>query len=517
MKKVLCAMIGILMLVLTFSMASCSGQETNNNQNESVSESEYEQTNEVETMPDKEDMPYKPIQVNTTFTDNMVLQRNKKVRIFGYGGNPGETVRVKFQGKTYKGYIEEEGWEVWLDPMEADKNGKELEVIHRGKTVTFRNVVVGEVWLCGGQSNMAVTVQYIYNKDKNVRTEYSEYENWDSIRVYNRSYKTSEVPVIDSVIQDKWQMVSNFQGVRNSSASAVAFALNLAHMLGDDVPIGVLNCSVGGSPIEGWISREGMSELRSYFEDQNSIYYHGMLYNLLGYSFGGFFWYQGCANAQPHMSLYYRDQFEVMLQELRLATGDEKLPTVVMQLVQFEDWCPWNQIRQVQWELMELENVYTVCGIDLGVNITPYSEASKQDGIHPTDKWMVGKRAAGVVASEILKIDPPQDGNPYGVSPTLDKAVWKDGAVRVSISGAKSVSQSKGVLGGFEVYIDNKWVKAEATLEGSEVVLTVEEMHSKPFKIRYLQCNVVPDEVSFLYNEYGLPVAPARYVAVTEG
>ena len=130
---------------------------------------------------------------------------------------------------------------------------------------------------------------------------------------------------------------------------------------------------------------------------------------------------------------------------------------------------------------------------------------------------MVGKRAAGVVASEILKIDPPQDGNPYGVSPTLDKAVWKDGAVRVSISGAKSVSQSKGALGGFEVYIDNKWVKAEATLEGSEVVLTVEEMHSKPFKIRYLQCNVVPDEVSFLYNEYGLPVAPARYVAVTEG
>ena len=514
MKTVLCAMLSILVFVTTISFSSCSNQEKDNNPIDSVTESEREEINEDETMSDKEDMPYKAIQVNTTFTDNMVLQRNKKVRVFGYGGNPGETVRVKFHDKTYKGYIEEDGWEVWLDPMKADKNGEVLEVIHRGKTVAFRNVVVGEVWLCSGQSNMAVSVQYILNKDKSVKTEYSEYENWDSIRVYNRSFNKSGTPVIDSLIQDRWQTVSNFNNILNSSASAVAFALNLAHMLGDEVPVGVLNCSVGGSPIESWISSEGMSGLRSYFEEQNSIYYHGMLYNLLGYSFGGFFWYQGCANAQPHMALYYRDQFEVLIQELRLA--DENLPAVVMQLVQFEDWCSWYQIRQTQWELMELNHVYTVCGIDLGVNVTPYSEASKQDGIHPTDKWLVGKRAAGVVASEVLKIEPLKDGSPYGISPILDKAVWKDDAIRISISGAKSIVQSKGMLDGFEIYINNEWMKADAKLEGMEIVLTAEGMQNKPFKGRYLQCNVIPDGVSFLYNEYGLPVAPARYVAVVE-
>lgn len=504
------------MILSVFSLASCSGKNEKNTESESKVETNEKETEEMDTTPDKEDMPYKAIQVNTTFTDNMVLQRNKKVKIFGYGGNSGETVRVRFHGKTYKGYIEEDGWEVWLDPMEADKEGNTLEILHRGKTITFQNVVVGEVWLCGGQSNMAITVQYILNKDKNIKNEYSEYENWDSIRVYDRSYKSSQEPVIDSAVHDKWKTVKSFQNTLNSSASAVAFALNLAHMLGDEVPVGVVNCSVGGSPIESWISSDGMEGLRSFFIEQNSVFYQGMLYNLLGYSFGGFFWYQGCANAQPHMALYYRDQFEVLMKELRSATEDEKLPAVVMQLVQYEDWCSWSPIRQIQWELMEIPNVYTVCGIDLGSNLTPLSEASKQDCIHASDKWDVGKRAAGVAASEVLKLVPPTDGNPYGISPSLDRAVWQDGAVRVSIANAKTVTQSEGKLDGFEVYINNTWVEANAELDGTEIVLTAEGVAKKPLKIRYFQSNTIPNGVSFLYNEYDLPVAPARYVAVVD-
>ncbi len=472
-----------------------------------------EETEDMQT--DKEDMPYKPIQVNTTFTDNMVLQRDKKVRIFGYGGNSGETVRVLFDGKTFKGIIDETGWEVFIDAMPACAEGKTLKIVHRGKTIKISNVVVGEVWICGGQSNMAVTVQYILSKDNKVESEYSEYGNWSSVRVFNRNARqVTGSPVIESTVNEKWRVVKSFKDVKNSSAAAVAFALNLAHMLGDDTPVGVINCSYGGSPIEGWISPDGMKKLKSYFEQQNSVYYNGMLYNILGYSSGGFFWYQGCANAQPQMAPDYVKQFNVLLSEIRAATGDNKLPAVVMQLVQFDDWCSWTAIRQVQWDLMDMKNVYTVCGIDLGCHVLGYNEACAVDGIHPVDKWTVGKRAAGVAASEVLHLDPPEDGTPYGISPEIVKAVWENGEVRVSVSRAVALSASAGTLSGFEVRSLGKWLSAEATVEGNEIILRVDGLERKPIQIRYLQANAFPEDTAFIYNEYGLPVAPIEYIVV---
>ena len=518
MKNVFSIFIVFITIISCFAGCSANHSGTGGGLSDLAASAEIKDTKNEETddmQADKEDMPYKSIYVNTTFTDNMVLQRDKRIKIFGYGGNPGETVRVRFAGKTFKGFVNESGWEVFLDAMPACAEGKTLEIVHRGKTIKIDNVVVGEVWLCGGQSNMAVTVQYILSKDSKVESEYSEYGNWNSVRVYNRNARqVTGSPVIESTVNEKWRVIKSIKDVKNSSAAAVAFALNLAHVLGDEVPVGVINCSYGGSPIEGWISPEGMKNLKSYFEQQNSVYYNGMLYNILGYSFGGFFWYQGCANAQPQMAPDYEKQFNVLLSEIRAATGDDELPTIVMQLVQFDDWCSWTPIRQVQWDLMDIKNVFTVCGIDLGCHIIGYENAAAADGIHPTDKWAVGKRAAGVAASEIFHLDSHENGVPYGISPEIEKAVWENGEVRVSVSRAAALSASAGTISGFEVRSLGKWLTAEATVEGNNIILRVDGLERKPLQIRYLQANAFPEGTAFIYNEYGLPVAPIENIVV---
>ncbi len=459
----------------------------------------------------------KTFQVNPLFTDHMVLQRGKRVRVFGGGTDCGDKVHVVFDGKRFDGIAGEDEWEVWLDAMQECSKGKTLTVYHGDSQWCFEDVVVGEVWLCSGQSNMAVSIQYILNKDPGVQAEYDTYNNWTSVRYYERPYRTATQPYVDESSSCRWSVGVSFDQAKNFSAAAMAFALNLARMTGNTVPIGVVNCSVSGSPIESWLSNEAMVELPSYFPELNSVHYNGMLFNIAGYSYGGFFWYQGCANAQPHMAPAYRLQFEMLLHELRTATKDAGLPAVVMQLVQFEDWCSWLNIRQVQWDLMEIPRVYTVCGIDLGSNVTPNSAAVERDGIHPTDKWAVGKRAAGVVADKILALSPPVNGMPFGLSPSIESARLQGKTVRISVAGARSLTSSRDALGGFELLVDSCWVQASAYLEGLEIVLSLDDMRESPKKLRYLQSNVIPDGVSFLYNEYGLPLAPTMDISILSG
>ena len=179
-KYVTVLFVTVLISVLLFS---CNTEHGNmeDNSTDAISQSEENTTNM-----NTEKLPYKKLWVNTTFTDHMVLQRGEPVRIYGHGGNPGDLVTVTFDGKTYKGIVGEDEWEVWLDTMDACKEGKTLTVSHEGREVSFDDVVVGEVWLCSGQSNMGVNVDYILKKDANVREDYSEYNNWENIRIFDR-------------------------------------------------------------------------------------------------------------------------------------------------------------------------------------------------------------------------------------------------------------------------------------------------------------------------------------------
>lgn len=516
-KYVTVLFVTMLISVLLFS---CNTEHGNmeDNSTDAISQSEENTTNM-----NTEKLPYKKLWVNTTFTDHMVLQRGEPVRIYGHGGNPGDLVTVTFDGKTYKGIVGEDEWEVWLDTMDACKEGKTLTVSHEGREVSFDDVVVGEVWLCSGQSNMGVNVDYILKKDANVREDYSEYNNWENIRIFDRQVVLSEKPVRQVAGSEVWQVVDSFEDVIPYTAAGVAFGSNLSHMLGDDIPVGILHCSVGGSPIQAWISEEGLKSLnleyvsddiRTYVEQWEYRCYNGMLYNVMGYTYKGMFWYQGCGNSHHTTIEYYRPMFELFREELSAATGNRDFPILVMQLVQHNDPVSWAAIRQVQWDLMELDSVYTICGIDLGHKTDSVSEAAELDTIHPTDKWAVGKRVAGVALKEVYGLEAPTDGNPYGLSPTIDKAIFKDGVVHVSITDNVTLTPSEGKIGGFEARLGTQWVAVESEFINNEFIVHIDKLYKVPKVIRYMGTNVIPEGIAYLYNEYGLPLAPDAEIAI---
>ena len=466
--------------------------------------------------------------VSSAFTDNMVLQRNKSVRIYGTGGDVGSEVTVTFGGQTKTGTVASDGWQVYLDPMQANSVGSELTVKCGIKQITFSNVVVGEVFLCSGQSNMAVSYNYIYNKDNSIASDYNTYDNFANVRVKTVSYSSAEEPIMYTGQKDKWQAYTNLSSAGEVSAVALAYALNLSEILGDAVPVGIINASVSGSSIETWLDEASAEGMTSNF-NSNSVFYNGMLHSVLGYTVKGFLWYQGEADSQPYMVPAYREKFERLVNMIRTKNKDSNLPIITFQLVQFKDWISWLDIRQAQFELaQQIDNVYMVCGIDTGCNLATNALAQNVDGIHPAMKWVLGQRAAGIAAAEIYGIssaDMPAN-MAYGKTPYISSAVSSGSNIVLTVENATELKSKEvtlgfnstldnlnGKIGYFEVYNGSEWVAADAVLSGNSILLSSD--CESVTAVRYLQDDVFADGNAFVYNEYGNILAPASNITVS--
>lgn len=461
----------------------------------------------------------KPVTLNTTFTDGAVLQRDAKVRIFGYGGEAGDRVEVTFGSQRKETTVDENGWSVYLDEMQANAKGAVLTVEQYAEgsdspvtVLNVNDVVVGEVWLASGQSNMAITYNYIYSKDNSVREDYLTYDNYDRIRVYNHPYRDSlSEPVADTVPQTTWQKPQSLTDIYNYSAFATAFCLQLAESLGSGVPIGIYISAVGGSCIEEWIDEETMTGLESTAAGMNKVdsrYFNNMIYNAVGYTIRGILWYQGEANVlTPEL---YSQQFEAYVGSYRKLFGNENLPVISMQLPQYCDWVSWKAFREMQRRLTEsIGNLYVVCGIDLGDNTTPHSVALANDCIHPADKWEFAKRACGAAKKYVYGLKAEGNGA-YGLSPVALEAVATGDCVSITFSDSTSLSGQETVRG-FEVLTANGWEEAAARIEGNKILL---DNCFGAEKVRYLQADTFADDGYFVYNEYGLPVFPFESLTV---
>lgn len=468
---------------------------------------------------------YRDFAVSSAFTDNMVLQRNKKVRIYGVGGEVGSEVTVIFGGQTKTGTVTQNGWQIFLDPMDANNVGSTLTIKNGENKFSYRNVVVGEVFLCSGQSNMARTYDYFYAKDNSIAEDYSKYDNYDNIRVKTISHASATKPMIYTGQKDKWKTYTTLSSAGAVSAYALAFASNMQAMLGNDIPVGVIVAAVDGSSIQLWLDDASLKEL-NLASDTTSCFYNGMLYGVLGYTVKGFLWYQGCANAHVGGGQIYKELFAKLADEIREQNGDANLPIITTQLVQYD--VPWSEFRQAQFEISkEMENVYMVSGIDTGCNIVPQASADAVDAIHPTQKWIIGERAAGIAVSEIYEIayDDLAIKSSYGDTPYILSATKQDENIVLTVANATSLTSKEvtlgfdsslenynGKIGYFEVYNGTGWSEVEATLSGSTVVLTADIENITA--VRYLQNGVFADGNSFVYNEYGNILSPIAYVPV---
>lgn len=476
------------------------------------------------------------VQLPALLSDHMLLQRDTPIRIWGKA-DPGEQVAVEFRGETARTTADDIGrWSVFLSPAPA---GGPYEMTVRGSNaITLRNILVGEVWVASGQSNMAWTVKASDNASEEIRAA-----NYPKIRLFRVALKSSDVPLDD--VTGTWKECSP-DTVGDFSAVGYYFARHLHQKL--NVPVGVIQSAWGGTPADAWTSLGALASdpaLTPAFSDwarmlasypqatarhaiamkrweeaaakakaegrqapprpnppvgPGSHWMPGGLYNamiapLTPYAIRGAIWYQGESNTGPTRAPIYARLFQTMIRDWRRAWGQGDFPFLFVQLANFGKTAPgsqWPEVREAQLDTLSLAKTGMAVTIDIG----------NPNDIHPTNKQDVGLRL-GLAARAIAYGE-----NIVYSGPIFRSAAPMEGALRLHFDFAGSGLQAKGgALKGFEVAgADGKFVSADARIDGSTVIVSSSAV-PKPVAARYgwsdaPECN--------LYNAEGLPASPFR-------
>lgn len=478
--------------------------------------------------------------LGSPFSDHMVLQRDKPVAIWGWT-DPGQRVTVSFAGQSKATTAGPDGrWSVTLDPLPANAESRTLAARDgQGRAIDVQDVLVGEVWLGSGQSNMAMTVAGC----RDFATEKAA-ATFPLIRHYREASGPAERPQAEG--QGSWQTCSP-DTVGGFSAALYFFGREIHTRLG--VPIGLINTSVGGTAIESWIPAEPQcadpgtkasydrrlheyttfdpAQAATLHEQQlarwkaasekakaagkpfvvrppkNPLAMHrlkggpaglfnGKVFNLAPYTLRGMLWYQGEANTrEPGL---YHIQLSQLVTSWRTLWQDE-LPFAWVQLPNYT--APgegWPRVREAMLKTLALPKTGMAITIDLG----------DAKDIHPKNKQDVGGRLALWALGSVYGRDVPAVSGPLPTGSSVG-----GGAVTVSFThtqgGLKSITG--GPLTGFEIAAaDRQWKPAEARIVGDTVVISSPAV-TAPVAARYAWKDW-PD--SSLANAAGLPATPFR-------
>ena len=482
------------------------------------------------------------VRPNPLFTDNAVLQQGIPVPVWGTASD-GEKVTVEFAGQKISSTASKGSWNVRLQPIKADSKPSIMTISGATNTVTLTNLVVGEVWICSGQSNM--------ERQLGLRKGQKPLLNWEAeaasadhplLRHFLVKQTMSTNPLTD--VTGNWEVCSP-QTVTNFTAVGYYFGRDLQRDL--KVPVGLLHVSWGGTPAEAWTRWEAMetnpvlqpilqrysNDISSYadrlakyqadeqrlkeeytnavakalaeakptprppapprdpLKTQNSParLFNGMLHPVIPYAMRGVIWYQGESN--NGRAREYRDLFPAMISDWRALWGEGDFPFLYVQIAPFKNMGP--EIREAQF-LTLAKTTNTAMTV-----ITDHGDAND---IHPTDKEPVGQRLE--LAARSLA---------YGQSieysgPLFRKAEFRGSNAVISFShlGGGLVAKG-GALRGFEIAgADGNFLPATALIEGTNVIVSAPGI-TAPASVRYGWTNV-PDVN--LFNAEGLPASPFR-------
>jgi sialate O-acetylesterase len=477
------------------------------------------------------------------FGNHMVLQRELSVPVWGWA-SPGEKVTVELAGQTKSATADAQGkWSVKLDALQA--GGPHVLTVTSGNTVKIDDVLVGEVWLGSGQSNMAMSVA----GSKDFPQEKAA-ANFPKIRMFTVARKTADSPQDDCA--GKWEVCSPHT-VGGFSAAAYFFGRELHKTL--EVPVGLINSSWGGTPVQAWTSlpvQEAAPELgpmlaawkkniagydpeaaKARFEKQLARWkeqaaqakrdgkpaprkpnppvdpkvaphrpaslFNGMIAPLVPYALRGAIWYQGESNAGGDAKLYGL-QLRAMITDWRTRWQEGDFPFLTVQLPNFHrpqqqpvEPSGWVTVREEMLKTLSLKNAGMAITIDVG-------DAAD---IHPKNKQEVGRRLALWALAHTYGKDV------VGSGPIYKSMEKKDGRIVLHFDyvGGGLTAAGGGALKGFAIAgTDKKFVRAEAKIEGQTVVVSSPEVKD-PAAVRYAwadnpDCN--------LANQAGLPASPFR-------
>ncbi len=479
------------------------------------------------------------VQLASPFTDHVVLQRELPVPVWGTA-EPGEHVTVSFAGQTKSVAAGDNGtWRIDLDPLTASADSRVLRVTGSAtlQPIELTDVLVGEVWLCAGQSNMDFTVakteKYYFAGVNNEAAEVAV-ANYPQIRMFSGEWTKSYEP--RARVGGEWKLCSP-DNVREFSAIGYFFARRLHQELG--VPIGILTLTYGASTAQAWIRRETIAadptlkpvleafdakvkthvpptpdELSAWqaeadkakaagrrpprrpkpdpIQDQHNptVMFNGMIAPVIPYGIRGILWYQGESITSPR-ELFPRWN-ETLITDWRKLWGRE-LPFYFCQLAALDNKSNSPQVREWQTDALRLSRTGMAVTIDIG----------DRKSVHPKDKQDVGDRLARIALAKDYGRNIEFSG-PQFVSARAD-----GDALRLTFSHCAGGLVAKGgPLQTFELAgPDGTFVSAEATIDGTSVLVRSRQI-SMPAAARYAWSNY--PEGCNLYNTAGLPAAPFR-------
>jgi len=467
------------------------------------------------------------LRLPAVFGDNMVLQRGMPVPVWGWA-DPGEQITVTFRQQKRTATAAQDGrWMLKLDSLEP---GGPFELSVAGKqAITFKNVLVGDVWICSGQSNM----EWILKNTNDAQEEIERSTN-PHLRHFAVKKAVADAPQTDCT--GSWQECNP-----NTSPTFTAVGYYFGRKLQKDlgVPIGLIHTSWGGTAIEPWTSVKAMeadpeikaavldawsARVKQYEADLKKweeaaaaakregkpvprkpglpmapgALYNAMIAPLIPYAITGAIWYQGESNAGR--AILYRKQLPLMIKNWRDDWGQGEFPFLIVSLANF--MARKDQPSDSAWaELREAQAMTAASVPKAGLAIT--IDVGDAKDIHPRDKKTVGERLA------LAALAIAYGKNIVYSGPVFESMKIEGSSVRLTFKHVGSGLVAKGEsLKGFAVAgQDRQFHWADARIEGNNTVVLSCKDVPQPVAVRYAwadnpECN--------LYNKEGLPAVPFR-------
>jgi sialate O-acetylesterase len=446
------------------------------------------------------------LKVASVIGSNMVLQRNSEARIWGWGEKGGKvTVKAEWQTAESSVIVGADGtWQARL--LTGNAGGPYKLVVYDQKdTLRFENIMLGEVWVCSGQSNMEFSINMLGGWNKLFKQERDELlkTKFTGIRLFTVQKDTSYTLKQDC--KGEWQMADT-DNVARFSATAWFFGVELSKKLG--VPVGLIVSSWGGTPAEAWTPRQVIDsdpDLQFYRSDPNKnswfptypgILYNSMIYPLLKTNIRGVIWYQGESNVTDAET--YRNLFPAMIGAWRHSWGLGNFPFYYVQIAPFtyDRAVVGAMLREAQMQSLSTPNTGMAVTMDITGDVTD---------IHPKDKPDVGKRLALWALADTYGFDKIESSGP------LYKSFQVEGKnIRIEFDHANDglvLRNKTKELNGFMIAgSDRHFLPAKAQVEGNMLILKADRV-KEPVAARYAFTNT---SAAVLFNGAGLPASSFR-------
>src|ERR1700677_2385465 len=464
-------------------------------------------------------------------TDHAVLQRDAPIHLWGEA-SPAEKISIHFHDQSVATTASHLGqWEAWLMPEPA---GGPFTLTVRGSSeLTRSDLLVGDVWFASGQSNMEMPLAGFPPTAHitNAAQEIAQAE-LPQVRLLRMEHKSSDSPLAG--ISASWQACTPATA-QNFSAVAYFFAREISRR--EHIPIGVIDSSWGGTPIDSWISLDALSAdpslmpafaARAHFADMQTHLdlieagektadaeaaahhlpkpshpwhpdpsswipaglYNGMLAPVTPDAVKGFLWYQGETDSAHDRANLYAKLLPTLIADWRQQWGQGNLPFLFVQISSYDAQPEnWGLIRDSQRRTLDVTKTGMAVTLDIG----------QRDNVHPPDKQTVGARLA--LAGRAVAYD--ETGLEWS-GPLYRQTTRQEGALEVWFDHADGLHSTGNELRGFEVAgADGRFFPASAKVQGTSVLVSSGEV-KEPVQVRYAWQNFTDGN---LYNGASLPTS----------